>query len=267
MWRLGLNRQAKIAARTYPRRGNCSPSAGFRGGVSGGRFPTSSANRIHLVRGSISANRTLCNWRELRELVPALKLGSCWNKSRYGASSSSAIPRGDSHGVGLCVRSLREVGHTNSEGRSRSRSSCSTDVLREGSGRRLRRMDFESRDLYRKRLSDIAEHSDCSEIEVARQSWRWPRRPIAEPTMSRGLRCENRMWGITCWAKGERLLHERVGFRAARGCRSLRAWLRRHPDEFFLPGIAIFTLRSSSAVVLFLTDRPQLAGSDFRSRC
>ena len=51
-------------------------------------------------------------WRELRELVSALRLVLLEQVVVRGKQLLSD-PRGDSHGVGLCVRSLREIGHTN----------------------------------------------------------------------------------------------------------------------------------------------------------
>ncbi len=53
--------------------------------------------------------------------------------------------------------------------------------------------------------------------------------------------------------EGARELEQRVDFRAP-FVQRMRAFLRSHPDEFYLPGIAVLTLTIVLGVVLLLTD-------------
>ena len=53
--------------------------------------------------------------------------------------------------------------------------------------------------------------------------------------------------------KGPALLCERVGFQPPLGQR-IASFLRRHPNEFYLPGTEVLTLAIMSAIVLLLTN-------------
>ena len=53
--------------------------------------------------------------------------------------------------------------------------------------------------------------------------------------------------------KGSPALRERVGFRPPLGQR-IASFLRRHPNEFYLPGTEVLTLAIMSAIVLLLTN-------------
>ncbi len=114
------------------------------------------------------------------------------------------------------------------------------------------RMDIESRNVYREQISKIAQRSDRSELEVADQALALAReaskRNLADPRMK--LReCHI---GYYLVAEGTPLLCERVGFHAAFAER-LRTWLRTHPDDFLLFGIAALTLAIITGAVWLLT--------------
>jgi cyclic beta-1,2-glucan synthetase len=190
-------------------------------------------------------------WRELRELVSALRLVLLEQVVVRGKQLLSD-PSGDSHGVGVCVRSLREIGHTNWKDALEPLIVIDRVLAQDPAGA-YSRMDFESRNLYRKRLSNIAEHSDCSESEVAKAvvtlAEEARRRTYDEPRTA--LR-ESHV-GYYLLDKGKPLLHERVRFRPPAG-QKIQELVRKHPDEFLLTGIHLLTLGIISAAVLFLTD-------------
>ena len=154
---------------------------------------------------------TALQLRELWSLAPALKLALLEQIAARGGCLLNN-PQDDSNGVSACVRSLRDVGQTTWK-----------DVLEplmvihhvlcEDPAETYGRMDFESRDLYRSRVASIAEHSDCSELEVARAvvalAVDASRRTYEEPRIA--LR-ESHV-GYYLVEKGEPLLHQKVHFR------------------------------------------------------
>ena len=194
---------------------------------------------------------TVLKAHELWTLVSALKLVLLEQVAIRGQRLLSD-PTGDSHGVAVCVLSLREIGQTT--WKDVLEPLIATDqVLRQAPGDCYAQMDRESRDLYRNKLSNIAEHSDFSELEVAQAALALAdqarRRNYPDPRI--GQR-ESHV-GYYLVDKGVSLLHRKVGFRPPLGQR-IQGLLRQHPDGFFLVGIEIVTLAIIAAAVLFLTN-------------
>ena len=104
--------------------------------------------------------------RELWMLVPVLKLVLLEQIVARGKFLLDD-PTDESRGVGVCVRSLRDLGQTTWKDTLEPLMRID-QILQEDPAGAYSRMDFESRDLYRTRLSKIAEHSDCSEMAVAK---------------------------------------------------------------------------------------------------
>src|SRR5882762_1016341 len=158
----------------------------------------------------------------------------------------------DSQGVAVCIRSLRDIGQTPWKDVLEPLMVID-QLLRQDPSDSYSRMDRESRDLYRKKVSNIADHSDFTEPEVAREALALAqeasRRTHTDPRT--GLR-ESHV-GYYLVDKGISLLHHKVGFRPPLG-QKIQGLLRRHPDEFFLLGIEILTLAIMAVAVLFLTD-------------
>jgi cyclic beta-1,2-glucan synthetase len=126
-------------------------------------------------------------------------------------------------------------------------------LLREDPAGAYARMDYESRELYRQKLVNIANHSDCSEIEVAREVLRLARAAQKEPSSDPRVSLRRSHVGTHLLEEGARELEQRVDFRAPIPQR-MRAFLRSHPEEFYLPGIAVLTLMIVLGVMLILTD-------------
>ena len=125
-------------------------------------------------------------------------------------------------------------------------------VLREDPAGAYSRMDYDSRDLYRRKVVNIADHSDCSEMEVAGEVLALARRAENELNDDPRLTLRASHVGSYLLAEGTAVLEKRVGFHPPAAER-LRAWVRKHPDEFYLPGIAALTFAIVSAVVFLLT--------------
>jgi hypothetical protein len=187
---------------------------------------------------------------ELWALVPALKLVLLEEIAARG-SKLTADPEG-SYGVGVCVRSLRDISQAGWK-----------DVLepfilfdrilREDPAGAYPRMDFESRDLYRTELADIAQYSDLTELEIAAKAVALAQ--AAKQEKHANPRLEERLGHVGYYLVGDgaAALQEMVGFQPPLGKR-IASFLRRHPNEFYLPGTEVLTLAVMSTIVLLLTN-------------
>src|SRR5580698_4122923 len=194
--------------------------------------------------------QTVLNTKELWALVPVLKLVLLEQIAIRG-SRLIANPSG-AYDVGVCVRSLREVAQASWKDLLEPLI-LPDHILREDPAGAYSRMDLESRDLYRNKLVEIAEHSDFSEMQVAQEildlARQAQKQEQADPRVS--LRCSH--VGYYLLAEGTTLLHRRVGFRPTLYHR-ISSLLRRYPDEFYLTTIQLITLAIMSGIVLLLIE-------------
>ncbi len=194
---------------------------------------------------------TALQLHELWSLVPALKLVLLGQIAARGRGLLSN-PNDDSSGVSTPIRSLRDIGQTTWKDVLEPLMVID-QVLRQDPADAYGRMDFESRDLYRNRIANIAKHSDYSELETAKAAV-----ALAEEA-SRGTYEEARVAlreshvGYYIVDKGTSLLHQKVRFRPPFG-QKIQALVRKHPDEFFLTGIHLLALAIMSTAVVILTD-------------
>jgi cyclic beta-1,2-glucan synthetase len=111
------------------------------------------------------------------------------------------------------------------------------------------KMDFDSREFYRKRVAFIARHSDYTESEVAQTlldlAQQGGQRRNGDERMQR--RCAH--VGYYLVDNGLPQLAEKVGFHPPAGWR-LRQWLRANAEDFYIGGILILSL-VFLALVLF----------------
>jgi cyclic beta-1,2-glucan synthetase len=125
-------------------------------------------------------------------------------------------------------------------------------VLREDPADAYARMDYESRELYRKKLVEIADRCDCSEIRVANEVLALAHEAQSHPNEDPRITLRSSHVGSYLLAEGAQILRQRVGFHPSIGPR-FRTFLLSHPDDFYLPGIVALTFAIVSAVVLQLT--------------
>src|SRR5580658_867316 len=188
---------------------------------------------------------------ELWALVSVLKLVLLEQIAARGKHLLSD-PNDDSQGVGSCVRSLRDIGQTTWKDVIEPLMVIDR-VLRQDPADSYGRMDYESRDLYRTRVSNIAEHSDFTEVDVAKvvvalaeeathRTCEHPRTALRESHV-----------GYYLLDKGAPLLHQKVRFRPPVG-QKIQELMREHPDECFFMGIPILALAIISISVIFLSD-------------
>lgn len=125
-------------------------------------------------------------------------------------------------------------------------------VLRDDPAGAYARMDYETRELYRKQLVKIADRCDCSEIQVATEAVALARRAHERPHENPRVTLRESHVGWYLLAEGAAILRQRVGFHPTLAQR-MRIFLLGHPDEFYLPGIAALTLAIVCGVVVLLT--------------
>jgi hypothetical protein len=187
---------------------------------------------------------------EVLSLVPALKLALLERIAAQSraALSDAATGRND---LETCVESLRDVVQT-SWSELLEPLVLFDRVLRRDPAGAYPLMDFESRALYRDKLSKIASRSDMSEMEVATETLALAQLAHSRAYPDPRLKLRQSHVGYYLIGEGTPLLQRRVGFRPNFG-QHLRAGLRRHPDEFFLPGNAILTLAIITAILVIIT--------------
>jgi len=114
-------------------------------------------------------------------------------------------------------------------------------LLRQDPAGAYPRMDFESRESYRKQIAYIARHSDCIERDVARIALELARNNAAGITSDSRLSLRRMHIGYFLVDEGFPLLAERVGFHAPLLHR-LRHLLQQNGEDFFITGIQLITL-------------------------
>jgi cyclic beta-1,2-glucan synthetase len=191
---------------------------------------------------------TVLKIQELWGLVPALKLVLLEQIALRGARVLE--DKQGQYGVGACVRSLRDIGQTSWKDLLEPLIVVDR-VLREDPAGGYARMDFDSRDLYRTKLAKIAEHSDFSEMEVAHEALALARAAQQLTDSNPRVTLRRSHIGYYLVAEGVDLLQQRVAFRAPL-LERMQSYLRKHPDEFYLPAIVALTFVIMSTIVLKL---------------
>jgi cyclic beta-1,2-glucan synthetase len=194
---------------------------------------------------------TVLQTLELQLLVPAMKL-VLLERIAAGGRHLLRNPEDDSQNLGICIRSLQDIGHT--QWKETLESLIVLDrMLRQDPAGAYAQMDAEGREYYRKRLTAIAEHSDFPEGKVAEHvlalAQDASKRTYSDPRVGRR---ESHV-GYYLVDKGSALLEKEVGFRSP-FIEKVQRLLKKHPDEFFLVGIAVLTLAIATAAALWLTD-------------
>jgi cyclic beta-1,2-glucan synthetase len=194
---------------------------------------------------------TPLQFHEIGALVPALKLVLLEQIATRGSSLVKDPTIRPRQRVTACIRSLENV-----------MQASWTDVLEQlvPFDRILRQdpvgayaaLDVETRNIYRERVARIAQRSDRTELEVAEEALTQARQAREKKYRDPRIGLRESHIGFYLLGEGTELLCQRVGFHPAFGER-LRMWLRRHPDEFLLFGIAILTFAIITGTLWLLT--------------
>lgn len=193
---------------------------------------------------------TVLNVTELWALVSCLKIILL---KEIAARGQRVVADTESvHGVAVCIRSLREIAETSWKEIIEPLISFDR-LLRKDPAGAYASMDFESRELYREKIVDIAERCDFSEMEVAQHVLDLARDSQQQTHSNPRLGLRRAHVGYYLLAEGRDLLCQKVGFRPSISQR-VQSFLRRHPDEFYVPGIVVLAFAIMSSIVLLLTD-------------
>jgi cyclic beta-1,2-glucan synthetase len=112
------------------------------------------------------------------------------------------------------------------------------------------RMDFNSRELYRRRVAKIAAHSDVSELEVARLAIAMAEEAVIDRDTPDALRDRLRHVGYYLIdEEGSQDFLRRVGYHAPLGSLIGRLF-RRYPDEIYIIGIEFISLITVVALIM-----------------
>ncbi len=193
---------------------------------------------------------TVLQMAELWMLVPALNLILLEQIAECGRHLLHDPAR--SQGVGQMALSMREIKETNQKLLIEPLIRFDR-ILREDPAGAYPQMDYASRELYRQKVVKLASHSDCSEMEVAREALSLAREAQRQPDGDSRVALRRSHIGTYLLAEGCRPLQQRIDYRPPFAER-IPAFLRRYPDEFYLPGITALTLLIVLGVVMLLTD-------------
>jgi cyclic beta-1,2-glucan synthetase len=211
-------------------------------------FEFTDASLVSFIEGFQEV--TVLNMKELWALPAGLKLVLLEEVARRAAQVISNPAASVS--VGVCISSLRDV----------SQAHWKTlieplvvfdQILRQDPAGAYPRMDYESRELYRDLLVKIADRTDFTEVEVANKALAMAEEASRQTHESARVRLRLSHIGYYICDDGKEGLFERVGFRPSLGQR-VELFLKKHPNEFYLPAIEVLTFALMSAIVLLLTN-------------
>jgi len=187
--------------------------------------------------------------RELWALVPALKLKLL---EEIDQRAEKLLANHDALlGAGICVRSLRELSETSWKD-GLEPLIFFDQILRKDQAGAYATMEFESRDLYRNRIVKLSDRADCSEAEIATEALKLALDAQQQIHGDPRLALRRSHIGFYLFAEGKDALHERIGYRPPASER-ISSFLRKHPDETYLPAIEVLTLAIVSTILLVLT--------------
>ncbi|MFL6427996.1 MAG: hypothetical protein ACJ71S_07115, partial [Acidobacteriaceae bacterium] len=119
-------------------------------------------------------------------------------------------------------------------------------------------MDFDSRERYRERVSEIARYSDQTELEVAQTALRLAQRP-APPNAVPRMAARRAHVGYYLIDKGFPLLAAEIAYRPLWIDR-IRIFAKRHADDVYILGILLLTVVLIGAIMVPLVPNYSILG-------
>ena len=181
---------------------------------------------------------------ELGGMIPALKLVLVAAIAKDGWAAFQAFQKDGldaaPFNMGRIIVSLRLIGEIDWK-ETIEKLSVIDRVLQKDPSGVYPRMDFESREAYRKTVAKLAAHSDMSESEVARMAVTMAEIKV-DPSRPNAVDARLRHAGYYLIdPEGAKDLHARIGYRAPLSVR-FENLFRDNPDEFYIIGIEFLSL-------------------------
>jgi cyclic beta-1,2-glucan synthetase len=120
-------------------------------------------------------------------------------------------------------------------------------ILRDDPSGTYPKEDFESRDLYRRAIQELAAYSDCSEVEVAEKAVALARATQSEWSSDARVRERRRHVGYYLIDKGRELLERQIRYRP-RLSKRIEKFILAWPEVYYLVGIELLTF----AIIAFV---------------
>ncbi|HEX5235998.1 MAG TPA: glucoamylase family protein [Silvibacterium sp.] len=133
------------------------------------------------------------------------------------------------------------------------------DLLQQDPARAYPRMDFDSREHYRKRIAEIACHSDCSETQVASVALELAKEAQHKTIDDPRLYLRRAHVGYYLIDDGFSSLAARIGYRP-RFIDRMRAFVRRNADDFYIAGSEILSVLLIAAILVPLIPNYSIFG-------
>jgi cyclic beta-1,2-glucan synthetase len=121
-------------------------------------------------------------------------------------------------------------------------------TLRMDPAKAYARMDFESREQYRKRIAFVARHSDCSELEVAQIALNLASEATARDGEDPRMQHRRSHIGFYLIDKGFPQLSNRIGFHPPMLDRT-RRFIHEHGEDFYITGIQVASIILIAAIL------------------
>lgn len=191
---------------------------------------------------------TVLKFKELWSVIPSMELVLL---EQVAVRARKFLDSSSPSSVGICVRSLREINELQWK-EILDPQIAFDSILRQDPAGAYPQMDYDSRSLYRERVVKLAERSDSTEMEVAFEAITLARHSAERKQEDLRVAKRHSHVGYYLMAEGLPQLQSRIRFRPSL-IQRVRAFLKSHPDEFYLPGIEVLTFGIMSAIVLLLT--------------
>jgi cyclic beta-1,2-glucan synthetase len=194
---------------------------------------------------------TPLEFHEIGTLVPALKLVLLERVAELG---TALVSGSGGRSAGRIVPYISAFQHvTQTSWKDELESLIPFDqILRQDPVGAYSAMDVASRSIYREKISKIAKRSDRTEMEIAKEALALARAAQKKSYSDPRIAQRESHIGYYLIGEGVETLRQRVGFLPDFEER-LRIFLRNHPDEFLLVGVAVLTLAILTGLVWFLT--------------
>jgi cyclic beta-1,2-glucan synthetase len=178
-------------------------------------------------------------YHEIGALVPALRLVLLEQIAARGKEVVRDPKNGSTQQITSWIQSYRQV--TQTSWKDELESLIPFDkILAEDPSRTYATMDLESRNIYREKIDNISVRSGRTETEVAEAALALARKARSKPYSDPRLERRESHIGFYLVAEGSALLCQKMGFHPTPGNR-FRAFLRSHPDDVLVGGIAVLS--------------------------